>query len=262
MLTKELRTQKKRQRGRMCLADAGLKPAGTGALGLMVVAWTTARKLLVEIERPRATLSRNTNALQPTSPRTFLTPNIAIVFSVTSDKSITVFVKAKWMLRRCTDFVAVPEKKAHMYFTNTEMFPTMPGPVRKRKIVARILFKTMFLLQGQRNLNPARAFRRKPWAQADLRRKMHIRGLLRCTEDSHGACDRADFCPKISLPFPVSAPAGSFYVASDAILRIRIQNLKWQSGFCCLAPHGRRQTTCSRVYVSPIRSIPACAERN
>lgn len=114
MLSKELSIQRKRKKERVRHVDAGLKLARTEALGLMVVAWTTVSKLLVQIDRPRATLSRYTNILQSSSSGKFLKPKRSIVFNVTLEKSSMIFVKAKWMRIRCVDFFFVSQKKMHI----------------------------------------------------------------------------------------------------------------------------------------------------
>lgn len=80
--------------------DAGLKMVHGGALGLMVAAWTTVRKLLMEIERPR-------------SSGKGINPKVCIVFSMSLEKRIRIFVKAKWMRITCIDFFLVSPKKMH-----------------------------------------------------------------------------------------------------------------------------------------------------
>lgn len=155
MPTKELSIQKKRKKGRRRHGDVGLKLAGTEAPGLMVAAWTTVRRLVVEIERPRATLSRNTNILQPRSSGKFLKPNVAIVCSVTLDRSMMVFVKAKWMRIRRADFFSEPQKKIHIEFTKTKMFPTRPVPIIERNTVPLIMTRHIPFFAGRKSLDLA-----------------------------------------------------------------------------------------------------------
>ena len=56
VLIKALSIQKNEKNGRMCHADFGLSLLHPDVLGLMMMAWTTVRRLLVQMERPRATL--------------------------------------------------------------------------------------------------------------------------------------------------------------------------------------------------------------
>jgi hypothetical protein len=77
----------------MCHADFSLSLLHPDALGLMMMAWTTVRRLLVQRERPQVTLSRYTMILQPMSSRKFLKPKVAIVLGNPFRRSNRMFVK-------------------------------------------------------------------------------------------------------------------------------------------------------------------------
>ena len=93
ILIKPLSIQKNSKNGRMCCADFGLSLLHPDALGLMMMAWTTVRRLLVQRERPQVTLSRYTMILQPMSSRKFLKPKVAIVLGNPFRRSNRMFVK-------------------------------------------------------------------------------------------------------------------------------------------------------------------------
>ena len=108
---KALSIQKNERNGRMCYADFGLSLLHPDALGLMMMAWTTERRQLVQRERPQVTLSRYTMILKPMSSRKFLKPKAAIVLGSPLARRIRMFVKAVWIRIRCMGlFSGLPQQ--------------------------------------------------------------------------------------------------------------------------------------------------------
>jgi hypothetical protein len=50
-----------------------------------------------------------------------------------------VFEKAKWMSVRSMGFLPGPMTKVYTCITNIKMSPTIPGPVKERKIILQMM---------------------------------------------------------------------------------------------------------------------------
>ena len=65
--------------------------------GLMVIAWNTLRKAVVQMERPRVTLYMYKVILQPTSSRKYLSPKDGMTSGINLNKIVKTLTKVRCM---------------------------------------------------------------------------------------------------------------------------------------------------------------------